>query len=375
MTIKVKQFLRKLQWRGWVTEISDLYHNKGCLEDLDDILKYEDSLYFISFIPSYKWKRIQQNGTPWRRTKEEYVIGKSYVVADFDVRSSVYKRENGRVLSNEELMTYLPKIEEGLKSDESLSTYNAIVFSGNWFHVYWVGKPVYISADLYSKATTAIYDRIAKIFKDIPELQPDYATWNISRLMRLPGTLNKKEKYWLPPIEVKLLYFDKDKDSPLIGKLKTIWERADTEEKKRIESELKRAKEFEPSRREGQSIFEHRDWYSVINEDIKISTLVCKYTWWRLAENGKNFISTTNWGYTGAYVIPEENVVVWMWTPHFSDYYKVYSPFSFIMVHYADGDAKRTFQVAKELFPTLHIVSEQYLWCLLPKDIKYGSRE
>ena len=374
MTKEIKQFLRKLQWKGWVTEISDLYHNRGCLENLDDILKYEDSLYFISFIPSYKRKRIQENGTPWRRTKEEYVIWKSYVVADFDIRSSVYKRENGRVLSNEELMAYLPKIEEGLKSDESLSSYNAIVFSGNWFHVYWIGQPVYISADLYSKATTAIYDRIAKIFKDVPELQPDYATWNISRLMRLPGTLNKKEKYWLPPIEVKLLYFDKNNDSPLIGKLKTIWEWADAEEKKRIESELKKAKEFEPSRREGQSIFEHRDWYSVINEDIKISTLVCKYTGWRLAENGKNFISTTNWGYTGAYVIPEENVVVRMWTPHFSDYYKVYSPFSFIMVHYADGDAKRTFQVAKELFPTLHIVSEQYLWCLLPKDIQYGSK-
>ena len=371
MTKEIK-FLRKLQWNG-VTEISNLYQNLWWLDLFDLDQKHEEeSLYFLSFIPSRKWEYIRLYESLPRRTKEEYIAWKSYVVADFDIRSNVYKNENGRIISNEELMSYLPKIEEGLKSNESLSTYNAIVFSGNWFHVYWIGKPVLISADLYSKATTAIFDRIKGIFKDIPELRPDYAAGNIGRLMRLPGTLNKKEKYWLPPIRAELLYFDKDSVSPLIDKLTSIWNRAKTEEAKKIADEIKKVKDFKPSRTEPHGLF-GRWWYEIINEDIKISTLVCKYTWWRLAENGKNFISTINGGYTWAYVIPEENVVVWMWTPHFSDYYKVYSPFSFLMVHYADWDAKRTFQVAKELFPTLHIVSEQYLSALPTKKIRYGT--
>ena len=367
----IKMFLKKLQWRKWVTELSNLHHNLWCLEELDEITKWEDDLYFISFIPSIKRKWIAEHNNP-PRTKEAYIVWKTYVVADFDIRSNVYHQQNGRILSNEELMSYLPLIEEGLQSDESLKTYNAIVFSWNGFHVYWIGNPTYISADLYSNATAAIYDRISKIFEDTPELQPDYATGNISRLMRLPGSFNKKEKYWLPPIKVELLKFE-DTVSPLIDKLNKIWERAKAEEEKRIAEELKKAKEYKSSWQEPQGLFYHRDWYSVINEDIKISTLVCKYTGWRLAENGKNFISRINGGYTWAYVIPEKNVVVRRWTPHFSDYYTVYSPFSFIQVHYADGDARRTFQVAKELFPTLHIVSEQYLWHLSDKNIRYGT--
>lgn len=370
---EIDKFLRKLQWSIGVTEISNLYQNLWWF-DLFDVSSKDESLYFVSFIPSSKWQWIREKGDLPRRTKDEDVIGKAYVVADFDIRSYIYKHENGRVISNEELMSYLPKIEEGLKSDESLKTYNAIVFSGNWFHFYWIGKPVKINAELYSRATAAIYDRIKEIFKDSPELRPDYATGNISRLMRLPGTLNKKEKYWLPPIEVKLLYFDNDSNSPLIEKLRTIWEWAKTKEQKRIAEDLKKIREYKPSWEEPIGVFKCRWWYDIINQDIKITTLVCKYTWWRLADNGRNFISTINWGYTWAYAIPEENVVVWMGTPHFSDYYKVYSPFSFLMVHYADWDAKRTFQVAKELFPTLHIVSEQYLGNLPSKKIRYGNK-
>ena len=369
----VKLFLKKLQWNNGVTEISNLYRNLWCLEDLDEILKKDESLYFVSFTPTIKRRWIKEHNNP-ERTKTEYVDWKSYIVADFDIRSYIYNHEDWRVITNEELMAYLPKIEEGLKSDESLKDYNAIVFSGNGFHFYWIWEPVSISADLYSKAVAAIYDRIKKIFQDVPELRPDYSGSNIAHLFRLPGTLNRKEKYWLPPAKVELLKFERT-NSTLISKLVKIGLWAKEQEKNRIAEDLKKAKEYRPKRTWPSGIFgEWRTWYDIINEDINIATLVRKYTWWKLADNGKNFISKINWGFTWAYVIPEENVVVHMGTPHFSDYYRVYSPFSFIMVHYADWDVKRTFQVAKELFPTLHIVSERYLWYLPYNDIRYGSR-
>ena len=370
---KLKEFIAKLEWPKWVTEISNLHKNLGKFEQLDEILEKEDSLYFVSFIPSYKRIFINNNNhqNP-PRTKEDYIAWKRYIQADFDIRSYIFKHE-WRVISNEELMEYLPKLEAGLKSDESLASYNAIVFSWNGFHFYWIWETVYIDGETYSRAVTAIYDRIKSIFKDTPELRPDYATSNIARLMRLPGTWNKKEKYGLPPAKVEILKFE-DTISPLVGKLHDIWKRAKQKESKRIESDLKKIKEYTPSRKESDywPFGNWRWWYNEINENVKISTLVSKYTWRKLADNGKNFISNLDGWYTGAYVIPEENVVVHMWTPHFSDYYRVYSPFAFILVHYADWDVRRTFAIARELFPKLSLIREEQLSYLPSTHILYG---
>ena len=370
----LKQFIAKLEWPKWVTEISNLYRNLGKFQQLDEIMESEDSLYFVSFIPSGKWIYINNTNKNPQRTKEDYIAWKRYIQADFDIRSYIFKHE-WRVISNEELMSYLPKLEAGLKTDESLATYNAIVFSWNGFHFYWIWETVYIDGETYSRACSAIFDRIKCIFKDTPELWPDYAASNISRLMRLPWTWNKKEKYGLPPIKVELLKFE-DTESPLISKLHDIGKWAKKKEEERIKSDLKKIKDYTPSwKEEDLGVFWNwRWWYREINENVKISTLVSKYTGWKLADNWKNFISNIDGWFTGAYIIPEENVVVHMWTPHFSDYYRVYSPFAFILVHYADWDARRAFAIAKELFPKLSLIREEQLAHLSKTHILYGIK-
>lgn len=51
--------------------------------------------------------------------------------------------------------------------------------------------------------------------------------------------------------------------------------------------------------------------YHKINE-LPIADLVCEFTGRTLAQNGINFISNRNGNYTGAFLIPEENIVVHM---------------------------------------------------------------
>ena len=53
------KFLKRLQPDGGVTEISDLTHNLGWIEDYQDIIDGFSSfsdLFFVSFVPNEKWE-------------------------------------------------------------------------------------------------------------------------------------------------------------------------------------------------------------------------------------------------------------------------------------------------------------------------------
>ena len=353
------KFLQRIQWEKWVTEISDFKHNLWWIDDYENIIHNYQDAYFISFLPNEKrYSECKRLGKP-PRTKKEYIKGISYFKADFDIRSYVYEHYN-RLLSQDELIDYRAKLTDGLMTDPDLKDYNAVVCSWNGLHVYWIWEMTEIDPETYSKASTALYERIKDIFKDTPELWPDFACSNISRLMRLPWTFNTKKKYWLPWTQVKLIEFSSHEVSSLVTKLSAIAEEAEREEKVRVEKELRKLRAFNTNNRKKWTLFGNKR-YDAINHDINIAELVCKYTWWWLAPNWVNFISNKDWCYTGAYVIPEENVVVWKWTPHFKDTFPVYSPYAFILMHYAWGDARETFWIAKEMFPYISPIHSDFL--------------
>ena len=352
MEKNIKAFLEKIQWEHWITEISNTKVNLWGLEVYDKVINTNQDLYFVSFIPVDDYNQYKG-----KRTKDCYVKGTTYFKADFDIRSAL----NGyiwKVVSDETLMEYLKEIEKGLQSDELLRSYNAIVFSWNGFHFYWIWKEIEIDAETYSAAAEELFERIKDIFHHrwLAELYPDFSCSNISRLMRLPGSKNHKKKYRLDPKDVKLLYFI-DSDSDLVAKLPEIWKKAELKETERIVNVVNLMNKW----RKEIYIYDN-PFYVAINERINIAELVCKYTWRKLADNKKNFISNKDWGYTWAYVIPDLNIVVWKGTPHFSDFFPVYSPFSFIQVHYADWDAKKTFEKVLELYPEMKAFDSQFLY-------------
>ena len=360
MDSTVKAMLERIQWEHWVTEISNTKMNLWWLNIYDDIVSSNQDLYFVSFLPVDDYEQYK-----WKRTKDSFVKWTTYFKADFDVRSEVFKFEN-RILNTKDLLAYQHEIELWLKEDELLSTYNAIVFSGNGFHVYRIWKETEIDRETYSIAAWELFEKIKDIFKHrwLPELYPDFACSNISRLMRLPWSINHKKKYGLDPMEVRILYY-RDEDSDLISQLKHIWEQAREKEEKRVND----AKLLISKKKRSFTIFDN-PLYNSINSNIDIADLVCKYTGWKLAENGKNFISNRDGAYTGCYLIPDENLIVWKGTPHISGHFPVYSPFSFIQIHYANGNVKKTFEKAKELYPDLKSPISELLSHI---NIEYGA--
>lgn len=359
MNEDVKKFLKKLQWEHGITEISNLKENLWWIDDYDKIIKRDEDLYFVSFLPVDDYDQYK-----WKRTKDSYIKWTCCFKADFDIRAEVQKLEN-RIMNNEELFSYEDKIRQCLDKDELLKSYNALIFSGNWRHIYRIWKETMIDKDTYSAAATALFDRMKDLFQQawLPEIVPDYSCSNLSRLMRLPWTMNTKKKYGLDPQYVKLFYYKLD-DSDLVSNLKAIWEQA----KEKEEVRLLNAKNKMNRKAKRSWIFDN-GFYIAINSVIDIADVVMKYTWRTLAENGKNFISNKDWGHVWAYLIPEENIVVWRGTPHFSDYYPVYSPFSFIKIHYADWDTKKTFEKVKELYPELKNQISEFIF---HNWLKYG---
>ena len=357
MEKNIKSFLEKIQWEHWITEISNTKVNLWWLDVYDKVIDTNQDLYFVSFTPIDDYDQYKG-----KRTKDSYVKGTTYFKADFDIRSALYEHE-WVVISDETLMEYIKEIEKWLQSDELLRSYNAIVKSWNGAHFYWIWKEVEIDAETYSSASQELLERIKNIFHQrwFAELYPDFSCSNISRLMRIPGSMNHKEKYWLDPKEVKLLYYV-DSDSDLVTKLPEIWKKAELKETERIVNVVNLMNKW----RKEIYIYDN-PFYVAINERINIAELVCKYTWRKLADNKKNFISNKDWGYTWAYVIPDLNIVVWKGTPHFSDFFPVYSPFSFIQVHYADWDAKKTFEKVLELYPEMKAFDSQFLYNAMTK--------
>ena len=290
------------------------------------------------------------------RTKNEFVKGINYLKADFDIRSYIYEHEN-RVISNEELLEYKDRILREFDLDKHLHTYNAVVLSGNGIHIYWIGKTVEIEPRMYATISTKLYDIIKTIFYPDPHLRPDYACGNIGRLLRLPGSKNFKSKFGLPPMEVQIIEY-KEEDSPLLEELSSIAEELVLQDE--LEISILKADMKHKCYASIWLVKNSSNTFDRINS-LNIADLVCNHTGWELAKDWRNFISNRDGKYTGAYIIPEENVLVHTGTPHISDYFKVYSPFAFIMVHYADGDARKTFEIAEEMFPEVREDNPKFL--------------
>lgn len=337
------QLLKRME-NGGVTELTNLTQNLGWLDKYDEVIQQQNGLYFVSYLPNEE--RYKANEVKPQRSKDEFVKWISYTKMDLDIRKYIYLHEN-RIITEEELLTIKDKVVQGLKQDELLSTYTAIIHSGNWIHIYWIWNMVEIDAKTYSASSKAIYDRFKKIFPEEQYLRPDYACGNISSLMRLPGSTNYKKDYGLPPHKVEILEY-KEEDSPLVDMLKELWEQYIEEENARIE-QLRQEIINEQSR---FSKFKSDGWdtFDRINE-IPIEELVCNYTGWRPAPNWINFISNRDEKYTGAYKMPDKNVVVHKWTPRLSNEKNGYCPYTFIKYHYANWDDKETFERAKKMYP------------------------
>lgn len=119
------------------------------------------------------------------RCNDSNIWEKNYFVLDLDIRNNS-KEE----ISDEEIKACADILEEALEKTP-FSDWSYIIYSGNWLHLYYIWNPILVSPEVYSDWVGYIYKEFERIL-DNPLFTPDYACRNISRIMRIPTSVNQK---------------------------------------------------------------------------------------------------------------------------------------------------------------------------------------
>lgn len=226
----------------------------------------------------------------WIRVSDKHFTTKKYFYIDLDIRADVYKTEH-RVIDDTELENTIDVVIHQIKN--LASDFSYIVATGNWLHIYYVGKEQEFTKEEYSNAMTWII----KMFDDwLKELwfTVDEACKNIWRLSRLPWSINDWRKIYdnvvawdLWPREAKFLYYE-PKESIYFNEIKSFIE---VNNKEAVEDNLDDIIKtfYKPT----QKI--HTDWlddYIRKVNDIDLLPIACSYLW------------MTAWKERGDWIIP-----------------------------------------------------------------------
>lgn len=172
--MEVKQFLQTLAGSGGI-EVSNLTTNFTLEQALG-----KKNMYFVC---GFDWEK--------NRVNDDDFTKKSYIFIDIDIRKIVFVREK-RIVSDEELMDIIIDVSN-LLDWKWLSDYSFSVYSGNWLHLYYVGDEIETNKKEYSDAVKYFQSLINSHIKKLG-LECDSACTNISRISRLPWSINPRLK-------------------------------------------------------------------------------------------------------------------------------------------------------------------------------------
>lgn len=127
-----------------------------------------------------------------KRCNDDDITLKKYFAVDIDIRLDCYK-QTGIVLSHEQLIEHMENIISKI-TDTWLDDYSIAICSGNWLHLYYVGEEKHFDKNVYSQWVQMIYEQINDAIKST-WYKCDPACHNLSRIMRLPWTINPRVKF------------------------------------------------------------------------------------------------------------------------------------------------------------------------------------
>lgn len=132
------------------------------------------------------------------RASDRDIIAKRAIVFDLDVRKLAPHAKDAEIKNQ-----FLADVLSRLAKSGTLKNVNAIVFTGNGIHLYYVASKDYLCSGKES-IWSLNYSKLAKQLDDIlgKEGIVDIACRNLGRVFRLPGTWNnkvfvKKEDKWV----------------------------------------------------------------------------------------------------------------------------------------------------------------------------------
>lgn len=156
---------------------------------------------------------------PKKRSGNLDFTKKRYVFIDIDIRND-YLARNDKIIEDDELDFEIWKIKERL--DENALDYQILVNSGNWLHIYFCGDETEFEPQEYSDGVEFFINIIDTYLSELG-YRVDSACKNISRLSRLPwsiNTRNKAGKYNMWNKEVEILHMDLSNQSLRFNLLK-----------------------------------------------------------------------------------------------------------------------------------------------------------
>lgn len=289
---KLREFIKDVNQK-WLIEYSKI-NNSWCyvINEEEAFTNKDDNIYFLWWT---KWQ--------WR-SKDSDIEYVSYVRFDLDIVKNCQELYWADI-TYEELDEIIIELKDSLEWT-FFKNWRYIVNSWRGIHIYLIWDAIKISPIDFSLWVKRLYNIFYSLFKEShPHFEPDYACSNISRIMRLPWTINQKNKK-----ECKIVFFQ-DKKSDLT-QLQLL---ADAEK------EEQRIKQLENQKKIEEALSKYKDWwnelYELINTQIpawQIAQLLVPQFPFNWRKNFKN----EKWWFCGYYYVADSNSICNWWSRYFN---------------------------------------------------------
>lgn len=318
MEDNVKRFLEQLVPHGEIE-----YNELNRALRIEEIEWLKKDIYFLGGVTD-----------GMKRNWDNDIIDKRYFVVDYDLREN-YKKVTGELLSDEKLHQMLEHIVTVIE-DTEFEQWRYVVFSGNGFHFYYTSADLPMEKLRYKDFVEYLYQKLDKLFMD-PIFKVDHSCVNIWRILRLPGTTNRKRKvkHGLEPAVCEIL-LDIDRDFPAVIHLGHF-------------EEISLKKIAWEEIRQAMARVSDNQLEAILN--IPMEELVLKYSGIELMSDKKNFKSPKDGSRVGMFL--HDNVLYHTGTHHIHDAFKGYNTFLFVKEHYGLKTNKTTFDWFRAEYPDL----------------------
>lgn len=293
----------------------------------------------------FVWNTIQNGSEYHKRVSDDDIAEKYYFAIDIDIRQAI-KDETWNIISQEELYQEIEHIKEKINNDKYMRDRSAIVCSGNWMHIYYTTqKDLNIGKDEYKNYVKYRLEYTDKIEWLWWLYTTDKSCCNLSRIMRLPDTVNTKckEKYnidW----DVKTVLLD--------SRTVIFWQ----DNVLKISERYLQIKEQNTVNYVAKSSISWDSVYEAIN-NIPIGQLVCDTLWIKMQRDWKNFASPKDGMNMGMFV-NKDNLLINNGTHYLDSAIPWYNCFSFVS-YYNNLDNKHTFQWFKDKYADIQRIADE----------------
>lgn len=273
----------------------------------------DTDMYFVCWTASHVWSG------KWWRVVDDDIILKKYFCIDIDVRKTIYQK-TGTVITHDQLMYIWRLISSEFSKDPQLKDYRMIVCSWNWFHIYYTIPEKKYDKVVYRLWVSAMYDHALECIQRSDDemmklLDIDYSTANLSRLFRLPWTVNTKaSKEFNLPVTYCTIVATNNVESSI--DIENLW----------------LARQYQEQQKKYQFSHKVRNESSHFDtiQSIPTHVLFVWFTGIPLANDGKNFISPKDNKYIGCFYDEKTNLIINTGTHYLGSKLKAYGPWTYV---------------------------------------------